>query len=369
MKDVVYFDAAASFFKPESVIAAQVDFLRRGYANAGRGVCARAGAVDDMVARSRRRVADFINADIAQVVFTSNATDGLNRIVNIILNRFDKISTVAVSDLDHHSARLPWVELVAQGKIRKIEKCELDENFNINPNSVPKSDVLIITAMSNVLGVAQDVAAIICIARRKNPNVITVVDATQYIVHNNIDVKKWDCDFLVASGHKIGADTGVCILYIRDIDKYMPDKFGGGMVMRVDDDEIVLNKSPDKFEAGTLPLTQICGLSVAIDELESHRPDLNLIKYMYDELKKNPRIKMLSSRDAALLTFVIDGMHPLDFGAYAGANDICLRVGNMCASWICRALGFDGVIRVSVGPWNTIADADKFISVVKKIVK
>lgn len=369
MKDVVYFDAAASFLKPESVIAAQVDFLRCGYANAGRGVCARAGAVDDMVTRSRRRVADFINADIAQVVFTSNATDGLNRIVNIILNRFDKISTVAVSDLDHHSARLPWVELVARGKIRKIEKCELDENFNINPNSVPKSDVLIITAMSNVLGVAQDVAAIIRIARRKNPNVITVVDATQYIVHNNIDVKKWDCDFLVASGHKIGADTGVGILYIRDTDKYMPDKFGGGMVMRVDDDEIILNKSPDKFEAGTLPLTQICGLSVAIDELESHRPDLNLIKYMYDELKKNPRIKMLSSRDAALLTFVIDGMHPLDFGAYAGANDICLRVGNMCASWICRALGFDGVIRVSVGPWNTIADADKFISVVKKIVK
>ena len=90
---------------------------------------------------------------------------------------------------------------------------------------------------------------------------------------------------------------------------------------------------------------------------------------MYDELKKNPRIKMLSSRDAALLTFVIDDMHTLDFGAYAGANDICLRVGNMCASWICRALGFDGVIRVSVGPWNTIADADKFISVVKKIVK
>lgn len=369
MKDVVYFDAAASFLKPESVIAAQVDFLRRGYANAGRGVCARAGAVDDMVMRSRRRVADFINADIAQVVFTSNATDGLNRIVNIILNRFDKISTVAVSDLDHHSARLPWVELVAQGKIRKIEKCELDENFNISLDSVPKSDVLIITAMSNVLGVAQDVAAIIRTARRKNPNVITVVDATQYIVHNNIDVKKWDCDFLVASGHKIGADTGVGILYIRDTDKYTPDKFGGGMVMRVDDDEIVLNKSPDKFEAGTLPLTQICGLSVAIDELESHRPDLNLIKYMYDELKKNPRIKMLSLRDAALLTFVIDGMHPLDFGAYAGANDICLRVGNMCASWICRALGFDGVIRVSVGPWNTIADADKFISVVKKIVK
>ena len=84
--------------------------------------------------------------------------------------------------------------------------------------SVPKSDVLVITAMSNVLGVSQDVAAICRAARAKNPNVITVVDATQYIVHHKIDVKKWDCDFLVASGHKIGADTGVGILYIRDAD-------------------------------------------------------------------------------------------------------------------------------------------------------
>ena len=158
-------------------------------------------------------------------------------------------------------------------------------------------------------------------------------------------------------------------MYIRDADKYMPDKFGGGMVLRVDGNKLLLNRAPEKFEAGTLPLTQICGLGVAIDELESHRPNLDLIKYMYDGLKKNPRIKILSSRDAAVLTFVVDGMHPLDFGAYAGANGICLRVGNMCASWICQAFGVDGVVRVSVGPWNTKSDADKFLSVVEKIVK
>lgn len=371
MNDVVYFDAAASFLKPESVIDIQADFLRHRYANAGRGVCARAGAVDDMVAQSRRRVADFINADSAQIVFTSNATDGLNRATNIILAQYghDYLPTVAVSDLDHHSARLPWVEMLARGKIRKIVKCELDADFNIGIKSVPDSDVLVITAMSNVLGLAQDVAAIIRAARRKNPNVITVVDASQYVVHKKIDVKKWDCDFLVFSGHKIGADTGVGILYICDPDKYFPDRFGGGMVLRVDDNMTIWNNAPDKFEAGTLPLTQICGISVAINELESHRPNLDLIKYMYDGLKKNSRIKILSSRDAAVLTFVVDGMHPLDFGTYAGANGICLRVGNMCASWICHALGVDGAVRVSIGPWNTKSDADKFLSVVEKIVK
>ncbi len=371
MKEIVYLDAAASFLKPESVIETEADFLRNRYANAGRGVCARAAAVDDMVAAARCRVAEFINADAHQVVFTANATDGLNRIVSIIScqSGYSDMSTFAVSDLDHHSARLPWQELLRIGKIDKEHICELDSDFNIKIDSIPKTDILVVTAMSNVIGVPQDVASIVRVARKKNPNVITIVDATQYVVHKKIDVKKWDCDFLVFSGHKIGADTGVGVLYIRDPDKYWPDKFGGGMVMRVSDSELVLNKAPEKFEAGTLPLTQICGLARAVDELESHRPDLSLIKYAYDELSKISRVKILTERDAAVLSFVVDGMHPLDVGAMLGANNICVRVGNMCASWIHQKIGIDGSIRISVGPWNTMHDIDKFISELKKIVK
>lgn len=372
MNEIVYFDAAASFLKPESVIEAQADFLRNHYANAGRGVCSRATAVDDMVAHVRQRVSNFINASANQVVFTSNATDGLNRVANIILQNCgnSRNLSVAVSDLEHHSARLPWQELARGGKIQELVVYELDENFNVNADLIPKTDVLVVTAMSNVLGIPQDVALIVAKVRAKNPNVIVVVDATQYVVHKKIDVLDWGADFVVFSGHKIGADTGVGVLYIKDAEKYMPDKFGGGMVSRVlYDGELILQSSPDKWEAGTLPLTQICGLNVAIQELEAHRPDLKLVKYIYDELQTVQRIKILTSRDAALFLFVVDGMHVLDFGTLAGANGICLRVGNMCASWIHKALGVDGSIRVSVGPWNTMSDADKFISVVKKIVK
>ena len=327
----------------------------------------RSAMADKMLADARRVVADFIHAEPNQIIFTSGTTDAMNRIVNIVC-KSRSIKTVAVSDIDHHSARMPW-ENIVRGGDAKLVKIPLTENYDIDYDNLPSADVMVITAMSNVLGFAQDVAEIIRAARRKNPNVITIVDATQYIVHKKIDVRAWDCDFLVASGHKIGADTGVGILYIRDSQKYMPDKFGGGMVLRVDDDKLFLTGAPEKFEAGTLPLTQICGLAVAIDELESHRPNLDLIKYMYDGLKKIPCIKILSSRDAAVLTFVVNGMHPLDFGTYAGANGICLRVGNMCASWICHAMGVDGAVRVSVGPWNTKSDADKFLSVVEKIVK
>ena len=372
MNEIVYFDAAASFLKPESVIGVQADFLRNKYANSGRGVCERASWVDNMVNSVRQRVAQFINADADQVVFTSGATEGLNRIVNIITSQpwYKRSFVCAVSDLEHHSARMPWDNALRCGKVKQILVYDLDENFNIKIDSIPKVDILVVTAMSNVLGIPQDVTAIVRAARAKNKDVIVIVDATQYVVHKDIDVRAWDADFVVFSGHKIGADTGVGVMYIRDSQKYQPDKFGGGMVSRImDDGTWTLQNAPEKWEAGTLPLTQICGLGVAVSELKSNRPDLNLVKYMYDELQHIPRVKMLTSKDAALLSFVIDGMHVLDFGAMAGANGICLRVGNMCASWIHRLMKLDGSIRVSVGPWNTKLDADKFISMVKKVVK
>ena len=371
MNKIIYLDAAASALKPDVVIDTEIDFLKNKYANAGRGVCARAAAVDDMVLSVRKSVAKFINADTDKIIFTSGATDGLNRIADIISKQswFSENSTVAVSDLDHHSARLPWQELMYRGKIRKIQVMELDENFDINLNKIPKVDILVITAMSNVLGRPQNVAEIITTARRKNPNVITIVDASQYVVHEKIDVKQWDPDFLVFSGHKIGADTGIGILYIRDNEKFFPDKFGGGMVLKVSGAEMILNGSPEKWEAGTLPLTQIAGLKPAIDYLEQHRPNLRLIKYAYDELSKLPRIKILTKRDAAILSFNIDDMHPLDVGALLGAMGICVRVGNMCASWIHGVMGTAGSIRISIGSWNTMDEIKRATDAIKGIIK
>ncbi len=390
MNKIIYLDAAASALKPDSVINAEADFLYNSYANSGRGVCARATAVDDMVSHVRDKVAEFINAKSNQIVFTSGATDGLNRIVNILLSQpwYSSSSVVTVSDLDHHSARLPWEAALHNGKVHKMLRCELDENMDIKIDAIPKTDFLIITAMSNVLGRAQDVQKIIASARAKNPDVITIVDASQYVVHHKIDVKKWDCDFLVFSGHKIGSDTGVGVLYIRDSEKYFPDKFGGGMVSSVGNINIaskaeygawiyenekdscwVTESAPTKWEAGTLPLTQIVGLGVAIDELNKKRPDLDLIKYAYDELVKMEKIKVITSRDAAILTFVVPDMHPLDIGALIGAKNICVRVGNMCASWIHKYLGVTGSVRISVGPWNTMDEIKQTVDVIKQIVK
>ncbi|MBR2412614.1 MAG: aminotransferase class V-fold PLP-dependent enzyme [Alphaproteobacteria bacterium] len=362
MNKIIYLDAAATYQKPGPVIDAQVDFLRNHYANSGRGICARAAYVDDMILRTRRRVADFMGANENQIVFTSGTTDGINIVAQML--RLNSTHRVAVSDLDHHSARLPFVATGAE-----IVVCPLDANCDIDINEIPYADVFVITAMSNVLGRAQNVAKIIHLAREKNPNVITVVDAAQFVVHEKIDANAWSADFICWSGHKIGADTGLGILYIKNPENYAPVFFGGGMVNKIVGDEIILSNGPDKFEAGTLPITQISGLVSAIDSLEQNRPDLNLIKYMYDELSNLEHIKILTSRDAAVLTFVVDNMHALDFGALIGARGVCVRVGNMCASWIHQVLDVSASIRISVGAYNTMDEVKTVVQYIKDIIK
>ncbi|MCL2331813.1 MAG: aminotransferase class V-fold PLP-dependent enzyme [Proteobacteria bacterium] len=420
MKDkIIYVDAAASALKPESVIAAEAEFLRNNYANAGRGVCARAAAVDDMAAAARAAVARFIGAARPeQIVFTSGTTDGMNRIPNILekSGAVNADSWVAVSDLDHHSARMPWEEL-QHFKGIGFGVCPLDDKFNIDASQLKKAlavtvkngngrarirkpDVFIITAMSNVLGVPQDVKGIIAAARAINPQIVTIVDAAQYVAHLPIDVTDWDCDFLCFSGHKIGADTGIGVMYVKDPKHWFPDKFGGGMVagitgsLATNDSRWTLAAAPAKFEAGTLPLTQIVGLGAAIEEMNksrtpSHLPphrgphatgfvawggheggdahSFALLNYLRAELSKVPRIKFVSPEGAHIITFTVDGMHPLDFGALMGARNVCLRVGNMCASWIHARLGLLGTIRISVGPWNTMAEMEELARIIKRV--
>ena len=346
-----------------------MEFLRNNYANAGRGICPRAAYVDTAVENARQCVTKFIGARTPEnIVFTSGATDGLNRAMRMIyaLPEFTtRKPVVAVSDLDHHSARMPWGATGAD-----VVVCPLDSEFNYDIDNIPYADVFVITAMSNVIGMPMPVAQLIAAARKKNPDVITIVDAAQYVVHMPIDAVAWNADFICFSGHKIGADTGIGVMYIKNPDLFSPDKFGGGMVNKITGvDTWVLNNAPAKFEAGTLPLTQIIGLPTAIDELIQHRPDLNLIRYMYDELSKNPRIKIITPRDSTLLTFYIENMHVLDFGAAVGARGVCLRVGNMCASWIHRVFGLSGTARISVGSWNTMDDAKSAVDIINSVVK
>ena len=367
MNKIIYLDAAASALKPQKVIETERDFIENFYANTGRGVCARAAMADKMLTNARQAVAEFINARPNQVIFTSGTTDGMNRIVNIVRGSRN-VNTIAVSDIEHHSARMPWENVARKGDATLV-KIPLTSEYNIDDEQIPVADVVVITAMSNVLGVSQNVKKIIASARKKNPNVITIVDVAQYVAHCPIDVCDWDCDFMCFSGHKIGANTGVGVMYIKNPDSFNPDKFGGGMVQTISGDAWNIDASPNKFEAGTLPLAQIAGLPVAIDCWRAWSGGADVLSSIYNELAKMPRIKLLTARDAKIISFVVDDMHVLDFGTLIGAHNVCLRVGNMCASWVHSLLGVDGSIRISVGPWNTMDDAENVINIIRGVVK
>jgi selenocysteine lyase/cysteine desulfurase len=323
---LIYVDAAASALKPKSVIDAEIDFLSNRYANAGRGVCARASAVDALVADTRETVAGFVGADSAeQIVFTSNATDGLNRIARTLAGK-----TVIVSDLDHHSARLPF-EKHCETLVAPLTG---GMDYDWDKIREMKADAIVITAMSNVLGVPQKIP---------NLDLITIVDASQYVVHEKISVSESNVDYMVFSGHKIGADTGVGVLFQKTESE--PVMLGGGMYQA---------SGAARFEAGTLPLTQIAGLGHAIRELRAPNPELEKLNgRLRAELAENPRVNFVSPAGAHILTFTVDGMHHLDFGALVGARGVCLRVGHMCATWLHKLLGIPGSIRISLGWWNT----------------
>ena len=139
------------------------------------------------------------------------------------------------------------------------------------------------------------------------------------------------------------------------------------MVRTISGNNWNIDSSPNKFEAGTLPLSQIAGLPAAIDAWRAWSGGADIISYMYDALCGMPRIKLLTQPDAKIISFVIDGMHVLDFGALMGAHNVCVRVGNMCASWIHAALGVDGSVRLSVGPWNTMDDAARVVDIIREI--
>ncbi|MDR0803470.1 MAG: aminotransferase class V-fold PLP-dependent enzyme [Rickettsiales bacterium] len=356
----IYLDAAASALKPDAVLAAEYEFAKNNYANSGRGVCPRAVAADEMVDNSRAAVAGFIGARPENIVWTGGTTGGINMIADILARTaLEPDSVVIVSDLDHHSARLPWQDLADRG-LCKIWICPLDKNLNLDADALRARvaaggvAAVVLTAMSNVIGAAQDIKKLVAAAG----SAITIIDAAQYVAHCPVNASDLGCDFLAFSMHKIGGGTGLGVLYIKNPDRWEPVRFGGGMY---------LASGPARFEAGTLPLVQIAGVAAAIKERGANGKVP--IKSLHDGLSEISRIKFISPRQSHLTTFVVDGMNAYDFGVLMGARGICLRAGNMCASWLHQYLGVPATVRMSPGPWNTDQDIDETLHAVREILR
>ncbi len=260
-KGIHYLDNAATTQKPHSVIKAQSHFLEHNNANTHRGIYRLSERATEKVEHARATIARFMNATPEEIIFTKNATEGFNLLAYSLENTtslpIKKTDNIVITEIEHHSNYVPWQQLA----IRK--KCQLkvvpydkktDTLADISKYVDKNTKIVAFTAMSNVSGIILPVQDIIKTIRKKNKDVIIIVDGTQYIAHHTVDVLALDCDFFVWSAHKMYGPTGVGIVFGKSflLQKIAPFLFGGHMIKVVEKYESTFADVPDKFESGTL---------------------------------------------------------------------------------------------------------------------
>ncbi|MDD5469505.1 MAG: cysteine desulfurase, partial [Candidatus Peribacteraceae bacterium] len=311
----------------------------------------------------------FLNAAYPhEIIFTKNCTEGINLVAHSLGETMQEGDTVLLSYLEHHSNIVPWLQLKERKGIT-TEWMEVDGAGRIDLEhyekllSEKKVKLVAITGQSNVLGVRPPLGAMISDAHAHGARVL--VDAAQLAAHHQIDVQKLGCDFLTFSGHKVYGPTGIGVLYgKREILETMPPFLGGGMMIHeVKEEGFSAGDIPEKFEAGTPPITQAIGMGAAIEwlqqspweDIEAH--EQALMAQALRELAELDGITIFGPADpmerSACISFMLEGIHPHDFTEALGKRGICLRAGHHCAQPLHRKLGLTATVRLSLGIYNT----------------
>ena len=364
---LVYLDSAATSLKPNVMLAAVQAYDTIYTANLHRGLYQQAELVTSKYEFVRAQVANFIGAQVSEIIFTAGTTAGINFVATSWgESNLKPGDELIVTELEHHANFLPWLELAKRKqvslKIVPIDPVtgELDlENFRKLLSR--KTKLIAVSLSSNVLGVPTSAPELIKLAKSYNPEIKILVDAAQTISHAKINVQELDCDFLVFSGHKIFAPTGVGVLFMRaEIgEKLEPYQYGGGMVFDLNYNNASWLKAPYKFEAGTPPIAQVIGLGAALEylnnlnfgKLQAHLA--NLCTVLINNLAEIPGIKILGDPEKIktsghIVSFSSDKYHAHDIAAFLDRFGICVRAGNHCAKLLHQRLGVESSVRVSL---------------------
>jgi len=390
-----YLDNAATTQKPKIVIDALRYFYEHDNANAHRGVYKLAEQATAMLNDARMAFSRFINAEADEIIFTKNATEGFNQLAASIEKTFiiNPKHNIATTEIEHHSNFVPWQQLCKRtGAEFRIAKYEIkDDSIQDISRLVDENTVVAaFTAMSNVSGLKPDIKNIIKKIRKINPDTIIIIDATQLIAHERVDVKRLDADFICFSAHKIYGTTGVGIVYGKKLllEKLEPFFYGGNMISTVSIDESTWADVPEKFEAGTIDVAGIYASSMAIKYLEIigyeklMEQEQGLKKYLLAELGKIRYVKIIGHNSknnknnnnnksknnnnyGPVVSFVVDKVHPHDLATIADRHDVCIRAGHHCCQPFMDALKVNATARASISFYNNKKDIDKLISAIK----
>lgn len=382
-KPLIYLDSGATTQKPKSVIEAIVDEYYSVNSNVHRGVHYLSQQATELHEASREAVRKFINAaKTEEITFTRGTTESINLIASsfgeAFLNAGDE---VIVSTMEHHSNIVPW-QLLEQRKGIKLRVIPITDEGEILIDEYKKlfsekTKLVSVMHISNVLGTVNPIKEMISIAH--SHNVPFLVDAAQSIPHTKVDVQDLDADFLVFSGHKVYAPTGVGVLYGKEkwLDKIPPYQGGGEMIKTVSFEKTTFNELPFKFEAGTPDYVGTTGLMkalqfverVGIDNIAKHEHELT--QYALSLLTQIPNLRVIgnASKRSSVISFIIEGVHHFDLGTLLDRLGIAVRTGHHCAQPLMKRLGIDGTTRASFAVYNTKSEVEALASGIERVIK
>jgi cysteine desulfurase/selenocysteine lyase len=381
---LVYFDNAASSQKPRVVIDAVRHYYEHDNANVHRGIHELSNRATAAFEAARTRVAQFINAKSSnEIIFTRGTTEGINLVASSWggsnLKPGDKI---LLTEMEHHSNLVPW-QMVAERTGAKLVYLPITGDDGLL--DLGKLDGLLtkevklfaFTHISNSLGTVNPAAELCERARRLG--VTTLVDAAQSAGHRPVDVREIGCDFLAFSGHKICGPTGIGVLYGREelLNAMPPYQGGGEMILDVDFFKTTYKPAPHRFEAGTPDMSGVIGLHAAMDYLDAigrdniFKHDQELASYAYQRLAELSGVRLFGPKTgrAGVVSFLLNDIHAHDVVTVADQRGVALRGGHHCNQPLMKRLGVSSTARASFYFYNTRAEVDRFIEVVREIQK
>jgi cysteine desulfurase/selenocysteine lyase len=375
---LIYLDSASTSQRPQTVIDALSRYLSQHNANVHRGAYVLAQESDAAYASARDRIAGFVKGKPKTTIFVKNVTEA----INLVAYSWGRANVgpgdaVLVTQMEHHGNLIPW-QILCRERSAQLRYLEVDEHGELSltalEEELARGDVKLVAFahVSNVLGTINPVAEMT--ARIHAAGALSLVDGAQAVPQMPVDIGSLGADFYAWTGHKALGPTGVGVLHGSEevLDQMEPFLTGGGMISSVDFQSATWTELPYKFEAGTPPIAEIVGLGAAVDYLSAlemkrvHAHERSLTAYMLERLAEVPGLHVVgpleAERRGALVSFMIEGIHPHDIAELADRAGVCIRAGHHCAQPLMRCLGVDATARASLGVHNVAADIDALVA-------
>ena len=376
---LTYLDNAASAQKPRQVLERMTRAYESEYSNVHRGLHYLANAATEAFEHARETARAFLNAgSVDEIIFTRSGTGSINLVANSLGQSIEAGDEIVLSIMEHHSNIVPWHFLrERKGAVIKWVPLKEDDSFDLDAFKAlltPRTKIVAVTHMSNVLGTVTPVKEIVEAAHAVGAKVL--VDGCQAIVHMPVDVRDLDVDFYAVTGHKLYGPTGIGLLYGKHhlLAQMPPYEGGGEMIREVTEDFVTYGVPPHRFEAGTPPIVQAIGLGAAMDyvsaigreAIAAHEHDLAL--YAQERLGALNSVRIIGRAPGkgAIVSFEMKGAHPHDVATVLDRWGVAVRAGTHCAQPLLARYGATATCRASFALYNTRAEVDRLADALVK---